>query len=125
MNLFNIEDINQTVILLRNLFLILQDDHCKMCDMMDNQENYDILLNSNPSLKSKNNYIKLIIGLYTWIEIFENYKLVHPKGFTKNKKIDIKLEEMKECINDWQQAWGKIYNYYNSMNENERQQIYQ
>ena len=123
MNLFNIEDINQTVMLLRNLFLILQEDHCKMCAMMDNQENYEELLNSNPSLKSKNNYTKLIIGLYTWIEIFESYKLVHPKGF--NKKIDIKLEEMKDCINEWQQAWEKIYNYYNSMSENERKELYQ
>jgi hypothetical protein len=44
MFLINTKNLDETVVLLIKLFLILQEDHCLMCDMMDDDKNYDILL---------------------------------------------------------------------------------
>lgn len=106
----NINNLNETFVLLLKLFFILQEEHCLMCDMMDDNKNYDILL--DPQSNDKYNYTKLIIGIHTWNEIYKQYK--------KYKLINKKLNEMKECMNGWKDAWEKLYIYYNNTTDKQK-----
>ena len=121
----NINNLNETFILLIKLFFILQEEHCLMCDMMDDDKNYNILL--DPQSNDKYNYMKLIIGIHTWNEIYKQYKkykqykLIHNKeNIKENIKENKKLNEMKECMNEWKDAWEKIYIYYNNTNDKQK-----
>jgi hypothetical protein len=120
----NINNLNETFVLLLKLFFILQEEHCLMCDMMDDDKNYNILL--DPQSNEKYNYTKLIIGIHTWNEIYKQYKkckLIHNKGnvnIKENIKENKKLNEMKECMNEWKDVWEKIYIYYNNTNDKQK-----